>query len=139
MSQQPDQSTRPKRVAVIDDSSPFRMLLKQMLEAIKVQVDTYSFGEDMLNGKTMPEEYDLIICDVFMPGTNGMNVVETIRQRPASRTTPILLVTGDPSLEILATARKYMVNDFIGKPIDPAQFLQRVKKLLYPPEKKANA
>ncbi len=138
LQEQPAISLQPKRIAVIDDSSPFRMLLKQMLEACKYKVDVYGYGEDLLQGKESTGVYDLIICDVYMPGINGMNVVETIRMRPESRQTPILLVTGEPSLEILAMSRKYMVNDFISKPIDANQFMLRVKKLLFPPVKKAN-
>ena len=131
------QEQQKKRVAVVDDSSPFRMLLKQILEANRYHVDIFPSGEDFMTWKQPPETYDLIICDVFMPGVNGMNVVETIRKRPQSKLTPILLVTGDPSVEVISLARKFLVNDFIGKPIDANVFLQRVRKLLFP-AKKAN-
>jgi DNA-binding response OmpR family regulator len=135
-----DQPPQPKRVAVIDDSSPFRMLVKQILETSRYKVDLFSSGEDLLSWKNnSPENYDLFICDVYLPGLNGMNIVETLRNHPLSRSTPILLVTGEPSIEVITLSRKFMVNDFIGKPIDPVVFMQRVKKLLFPPAKKLNA
>ena len=131
---------QPKRVAVLDDSSPFRMLVKQILETSKFKVDLFATGEDLLAWKNnSPDQYDLFICDVFLPGLNGMNVVETLRNHPLSRNIPILLVTGEPSIEVITLSRKFMVNDFIGKPIDPVVFMQRVKKLLFPPAKKVSA
>jgi two-component system chemotaxis response regulator CheY len=80
-----------------------------------------------------PTRYDLIIVDINLPGMDGLSVLENLKKDPLSSPIPVLIVTGDPRKTKIQHAIQFGVSDFIGKPIDPAQFCERVDRLLKSP------
>ncbi|WP_127579579.1 response regulator [Paenibacillus koleovorans] len=119
-----------QKIAVIDDSSPFRWLVKNILEMQEYDVHLFEEAELFFKEKWTPPGYHLIIVDLNLPGMNGVSAVENIKQSPLTASVPVLFVTGDASRNNLTEAVRAGVNDFISKPIDPALFLERVNKLL---------
>jgi CheY-like chemotaxis protein len=73
---------------------------------------------------------DLIISDLNMPTLDGRSLVRFIRQNPRLRTTPFIMVTTegerDTRIELLQTG----VDDYLTKPVDPAELTARVASLL---------
>jgi CheY-like chemotaxis protein len=119
-----------RRIAVVDDSPPFRWLVKQVLELKEYQVDVYDDAEQFFLQKMLHPLYNLIIVDLNLPGMNGLSALESLKSSPVTNKIPVLIVTGDANLVNLSQAVKYGVSDFISKPIDPEVFLERVMKLL---------
>jgi len=73
--------------------------------------------------------FDLIICDVNMPGKSGLELVKLLRARPDSRFVPILMLTTEHREELKAQGRAAGATGWIVKPFDPAVLLDVVKKV----------
>jgi CheY-like chemotaxis protein len=83
------------RILVVDDEESILRVISRILGE-RYEVDTVTNGRVALE-KVEEEQYDLIICDVHMPGLNGIDFYETWRRRrPAqAQAVPILFITGD--------------------------------------------
>ncbi len=118
----------PPRILVVDDLSDNLFLLQTVLEAEGYQVDTADTGKLAL-AKVEDSPPDLILLDVMMPGMNGYEVTQQIRQNRNVPFIPILLVTAHEDanhIQGLALG----ANDFIRKPIEFDQLLARVEAFL---------
>jgi two-component system copper resistance phosphate regulon response regulator CusR len=82
-----------------------------------------------LDGRHFVEEqnYDLIILDVMLPGLNGWQLLQLIRQRGA---TPVLFLTAPDAIEDRLRGLELGVDDYLLKPFSYDQLLERVRKLL---------
>jgi two-component system copper resistance phosphate regulon response regulator CusR len=82
-----------------------------------------------LDGRRFVEEqtYDLIILDVMLPGLNGWQLLQLIRQRGA---TPVLLLTAPDAIEDRLRGLELSADDYLLKPFAFDDLLTRVRKLL---------
>lgn len=121
---EPEQTaqTCPRRVLVVDDEEPLRLLLQEALSAAGYEVECAGDGEaalDMVRGRA----YDIILCDLRMPGMSGEdfyaaigNIAPQLQGRivfstgdtAASRSADFLLGTGLPLLEKPFSIRKML-------------------------------
>ena len=80
-------------ILVVEDEQPNRELLVRLLSGHGYSVESVSDGEAAL--RTLEERRpDLVLLDVRLPGIGGFEVCREIKQRPATRLTPVVLVTG---------------------------------------------
>lgn len=116
------------RILVVDDLFDNLVLLQTVLEAEGYQVELAENGQSAL-AKVEASPPDLILLDVMMPGMNGYEVTQQIRQNSELPYIPILLVTAhsEPKAVQGLTAG---ANDFIRKPIDFDELLARVGAFL---------
>lgn len=121
-----------KKIVIIDDSNPFVMLVKHLLEDENVLVDSFEDAVDFLRIPSRITAYDLIILDINLPGMNGLQVLEELKSKPATRDVPVLLLSGDSRSEIVVKGIRRGAIDFLTKPVDPPQLLERVMKHLQP-------
>lgn len=116
------------RILVVDDINDNLFLLQTLLEAEGYEVETADNGALAL-AKVNDNPPDLILMDVMMPGLNGYEVTQEIRQNQALPFIPILLVTAhEEANDIRGLALG--ANDFIRKPIEFDQLLSRVAAFL---------
>ncbi|HET6585613.1 MAG TPA: response regulator, partial [Nannocystaceae bacterium] len=73
---------------------------------------------------------DLVLCDLAMPGVDGMDVLSAIRAHPSRGDTPIILVTAYAEREMRVRALQAGADDFLEKPIDEPVLVARVRTLL---------
>jgi CheY-like chemotaxis protein len=112
-------------ILVVDDVADNLFLLQTILEAEGYSVDTASNGSIALN-KIEHSEPDLVLLDIMMPGLNGYDVTQKVRQNEKFSDLPIVLLTAHdeffqhPYSEIGAT-------DLIRKPVDFDELLGKVK------------
>lgn len=77
------------------------------------------------------EAPDLIIMDMKMPGVHGMAIIEELHDVvPAEDYLPILVVTGDQSVDRKLRALAWGAKDFLAKPFEVPELLLRVRMLL---------
>jgi signal transduction histidine kinase len=72
---------------------------------------------------------DVIVCDMMMPGKNGLEVCREIRERTSTRTIPILLLTARADEGTKLAALSAGANDFISKPFSMTELSVRLKNL----------
>ena len=123
-------ATRKKKVMFVDDQEHILLLVRQILEDEGYKVVTAKSGSECLKvlEKVKP---DLILMDVMMPGMTGKETIEKIRANSKTRHLKIayLTVTRSAGFE-RQTMEKLGVLDYITKPFDRKDLVERVKKIL---------
>lgn len=113
----------PARILVVDDEQNIRLTLSALLGRAGHNVTTAASGEEAvaLFGE---QPFDLMLVDLQMPGMNGMQVVDVLRQR--GHDTAVIVLTGHGSLESAIEGIHQGVFDYILKTSDPGQIVERV-------------
>ena len=114
-------------ILVIDDERGIRNTLKDILDYEKHNVDV---AEDGISGLAMfsKENYDLVFCDIKMPGMDGMEVLDKIFG--LSSDVQVIMISGHGNIETAVEAIKKGAFDFIEKPLDLNRLLITVKNAL---------
>ncbi|MBW4438661.1 MAG: response regulator [Pleurocapsa minor GSE-CHR-MK-17-07R] len=115
---------RKKNIFYIDDDSKNRMIVKMIVElyGAKFAFDQWGMTEVMLQRLEIFRPH-LILLDLMLPlNVSGYDVFRSIRQSPALKSVPIVIVSAsDPTAEI-QRARAIGVSGYISKPIDFDRF-----------------
>jgi len=120
---------RAPRVLVIDDDEMTRTLVAETLEPDGFQVDQAATGTDGL-ASFQHARPDLVLLDLNMPGMNGFECCERIRQLPHAEHVPIVVLTGQNDDRSITQAYEVRATDFIAKPISWQLLNHRVRYLL---------
>lgn len=118
----------PKRILTIDDSKTMRDMLMLTLSEAGYDVVQAVDGEDgvkVLEG----ERVDVVITDINMPKMNGYEVICALRENPAHRTLPILVLTTESDADKRKIAREAGATGWMVKPFDPDRLVQTVRKV----------
>lgn len=115
-------------ILVVDDEEDVRSVLKDFLESIGFMVTTADSGEDAIH-KFIPDRFDCVISDLFMPKIDGMGLLKQIRQRDSK--VMFLMITGYPSIESSVEAIKEGAYDYITKPFTFDDIQIKLKRALH--------
>jgi two-component system chemotaxis sensor kinase CheA len=83
----------PKKVLLIDDSMFFRQLVRAALEADGYRTTAVESAERALELLTQGEKFDIVLCDIEMPGMDGCEFAAWFRQQPGTQQTPLVAIT----------------------------------------------
>ena len=100
---------------MVDDELGVRLLLKKFLESRGYMVVTATGGLEAI-AAVEKHQPDLILLDIMMPGMNGLETLERIRE--IDRTVEIIIVTGFSGEEVAKEAMRRVGSECITKPID---------------------
>ncbi len=114
-------------ILFIEDDPSGRELGTFNLTQAGYHVDAASNGEEGLQ-RFAPEQHDLVVTDLRMPGTSGMDVLKAVKGRAPD--IPVLVITAYGDLETAVTAMKAGAFDFIGKPFNRDHLLLSVDRAL---------
>ena len=103
------------RILIIDDERLIRHALRDILEYEKHEVAEAEDGVAGLKA-ALDSPFDVIFCDVKMPGKDGIEVVEALSMKGVE--TPVIIMTGHATVELAVEALKAGAYDFIEKPLD---------------------
>lgn len=111
-------------ILVIDDEKAIRDTLKEILEYEKFNVDV---AEDGKKGLAMlqKDEYDAVLCDVKMPGIDGMELLDQAQGLVPD--VPIIMISGHGTIELAIEATRKGAYDFISKPPDLNRLLITIR------------
>ena len=118
-----------KKILVIEDDPSTLRLTKYILEQEGYQVLTAPNGLEGIR-KAKSEEPDLIILDVLLPGVDGFEICHRLRAEPQTARLPILMLSVKAREIDKATGFKVGADDYITKPADPSEIVNRVESLL---------
>lgn len=117
------------RILVVDDEPANIAILGDLLTEAGYTVLVALNGEQALD-IAKQERPNLILLDVVMPGMNGYQVCQALREKSASRHTPVILVTGERPEEERIRGLDAGADEFLTKPINREELLARVRSLL---------
>lgn len=117
---------RAARIAVVEDDAPTREALVALLSDEGYDVLAFRDGRNALEALE-DTTVDVVLSDVRMPGTDGLGLVAALRERPATREVPILLVSALDDGGRRVTALDLGADDYIAKPVDPDELLARIR------------
>jgi two-component system cell cycle sensor histidine kinase/response regulator CckA len=129
MSLFPDAGGRPARVLIVDDERLNRQLLEVMLAPEGFVLQTATSGEETLI-LVEQQRPDLILLDVMMPGMDGYEVTRRIKDNPATKSIPIIMITAMNDRKAMLLGLTAGAEDFLSKPVDRAELKMRVRNLL---------
>jgi CheY-like chemotaxis protein len=74
--------------------------------------------------------YRLVLMDLFMPGMDGLEALERLRQIPGYESTPVLALTAEVSPQLRQECRQRGMAAFLTKPVHAAELLETVRRVL---------
>lgn len=114
------------RILVVDDEERIRRLLRMYLEREGYIIDEAENGEDAL-AKAVQEDYDCILLDLMMPGMDGIEVCQRLREKKA---TPVIMITAKGEEANRVQGFEAGTDDYVVKPFSPREVVFRVKAVL---------
>jgi len=128
--QQDNKPIPPSKVLIVDDNPQMVELLAAHVEQLpQVTILTASDGQEALQ-KVAAEPPDLVLLDIMMPRMSGFEVCRRMKTDPATKQIPIVMVTALDELADIERGVEVGANDFLVKPINPAELRSRVETLL---------
>ena len=117
-----------EHILVVEDDEFMRASLETELQLAGYRVSVAINGQEAIE-IAQTQHFDLVVCDIRMPGMNGLDTLSSLRQiQPEARN---IVMTGyaDPAAPIQAV--KLRVDDYLMKPFSADEFLAAVKKALH--------
>jgi putative two-component system response regulator len=117
------------RVLVVDDTRENRTLLERLLTGHGYVVQTADDGMSALSSIAQAPP-DIILLDVQMPGLDGFEVCRRVKADPATRLTPVVLITGLTDRKSRIEGIEAGADEFVNKPFDPEELKARIRSLV---------
>jgi len=114
------------RILIIDDEPSIRSTLAQILEDEGHKTTTCESGEEGLT-QLAREEFDLVLLDLWLPGIDGLAVLERLR---GAGGTPVIVISGHGSVDSAVRATRLGAYDFLEKPLSLERVLLTVNHAL---------
>ncbi|TKB10393.1 response regulator [Desulforhopalus sp. IMCC35007] len=113
------------KVLLVDDEEDFTDALSKRLEARNLKVKTVNRGEDAVQ---MVDEhsFDVIILDLSMPGMDGLETLQRIKENHPDA--EIIILTGHASVQSSVKAMKIGAEDLLEKPVDITALLHKIEE-----------
>ncbi|ABU59190.1 two-component system response regulator [Roseiflexus castenholzii] len=119
----------PGHILVVDDHDYIRNALARQLERAGHTVVLRSDGIQALEA-VRQQAFDLILLDILMPGMRGDRVLATLKSDPALRHIPVIVISGDQDLDLVAHCIELGAADYLGKPFNATILHARVNACL---------
>ena len=120
-------------ILVVDDDDGIRDLVKQYLNQNNYLVNTAKNADDALS-KIKIIKFDLIVLDIMMPGTSGLEFTKVNKNKIE---TPIILLTAKGEAADRVEGLEVGADDYLPKPFEPKELILRIKNILNKTSKKS--
>ena len=117
------------RVLVVDDILPNVKLLEAKLSGEYFDVITATSGTEGLE-KARSQTPDIVLLDVMMPGMDGFEVCEHLKNDPATAHIPVVMVTALTDATDRVSGLEAGADDFLSKPVNDVALMARVRSLV---------
>lgn len=117
---------QPYRVLVVDDDANFREYLRLVFEQAGIEVEACTEASEV-EARLAARPPDLLLVDLHMPGSNGLDLTLALRGRPEHALLPIVLLSGEERENVRSQAIQSGADDFLRKPVRPRVLLAEVR------------
>lgn len=117
------------KILVVDDEQDLISTVEYRLKFSNCQVVTAANGQEGLE-KAAEELPDLILLDTNMPVMNGHEMLRELRANPETAHIPVIMLTAQYGTQDIAAASAYDIADYITKPFDFAELIEKVESAL---------
>jgi two-component system, NtrC family, response regulator AtoC len=115
------------RFLIVDDEEHIREILSATLGPLALSVHTAGSAEEALE-LVREENVDMVICDVQMPGMNGLEFLRKVKsEQPAVK---FLMITAHGTLDTAVQALRFGASDFLSKPFENEEIRNIARRLL---------
>jgi DNA-binding response OmpR family regulator len=111
------------KILIVEDEESIAELEKDYLELSGFEVEIENNGTDGLD-RALKEDYDLLILDLMLPGTDGFEICRRVRE---IKNTPIIMVSAKKEDIDKIRGLGLGADDYITKPFSPSEMVARVK------------
>jgi DNA-binding response OmpR family regulator len=115
------------KILVVDDDLSILEALKSAMEIFNYEVEAISRGEKAVScaKKIKP---NIIILDYLLSGIDGRQITKELKRYPETKNIPIIMLSAHPQAPELA--KSIGINEFIAKPFDLDELLNKVSSLI---------
>jgi len=117
-------------VIFVDDSETALASTRMVTNSMPIEVKQYTQAQVALAEIQAGMTPDLIITDLNMPVMNGFEFLQALREVPATKRTPCLMLTTETKAELKQQGKALGLTGWIVKPFNPAQLKQAITRVL---------
>jgi PAS domain S-box-containing protein len=117
------------KLLLVEDNGINVEVAMELFKSVGLTVDSALDGLEAIK-KAKLQRYDLILMDMQMPKMDGLEATRLIRQIPGYEKKPIIAMTANAFIENRHACEEAGMNDFIGKPVEPALLYKTVFRWL---------
>ena len=116
------------KILVADDDPVMRRIIELRLKKDGHQVAIAADGREAMEHINSGENFDLIITDIMMPFSSGLEIVGRVKHK-VEKKTPVIVLSSMGQENIVLEAFNLGADDYITKPFSPNELSMRVKRL----------
>lgn len=118
-----------EKLLIVDDDVNALKLIGYTLYREGYEIVVAQSGQEAL-AKAQKETPQLVILDIMMPGMDGYEVCRRLRATPQTAQVPVIMLTAKSQVEDKVAGFQAGADDYLTKPVIPAELVARVKALL---------
>jgi DNA-binding response OmpR family regulator len=118
------------KVLLVEDEEFIRDLFKRQLDLSGFTTDAFGTGQDGLNAISK-NAYDLVLLDIMLPDINGLQILQSIRQNPNTKSVAVVLLTNLGQDAVIKQGFELGADGYLVKAAyTPDQIVQEVKNIM---------
>ena len=118
-----------EKVLIVDDEEDVLELVRYNLAKNGYRIETATTGEEALT-QARAKAPDLMILDLMLPGIDGLEVCQKLREDPKTEAIPIIMLTAKGEEADIVTGLELGADDYITKPFSVRELMARIKAVL---------
>ena len=117
----------PHKILIVDDEPFMLRLIQHHLEHAGYEMIQARNGREAVEAATR-ENPRLVVMDAMMPNMDGLTALRKLKQEPATRSIPVIMLTANPHKYSREEAESSGAAIFLTKPFSPTQLLEEIRK-----------
>jgi len=118
-----------QKILFIEDEADHIEMVKMRLEACGFEFISAKDGEEGLK-KAASEKPDLVLLDIVIPKIDGFEVCRRLKSQPATRNTPVLVITASGLKDLEEKCLDIGADDIVRKPYNSSDLVSKIRGLL---------
>jgi len=122
-------AVQPKRILVVEDNDANRVMLCRRLNARGYATTQAADGRQALDA-VLKQRFDLVLCDIMMPGVDGYEVLREMKADPDLAAVPVIMISALDEMAGIVRCIEMGAEDYLQKPYDPVLLHARINACL---------